>query len=188
MVCTYDTPQYAAGYLNVEESSCKIWVVCVNRASKNRIKLIFALFLLVYMSALAYVCFFSEAYGRTDVVTELRYNLKPFKEIKRFLEYREIIGWRAFIINLFGNIFVFSPFGFMVPVVSRKSRVVGRIVAMTFMLSLFIEVTQLVCRVGSFDVDDLMLNTLGGLIGYIVFKIVDIAAGIRYGTNGKSKK
>lgn len=157
----------------------------MNRSSKNKIKFIFALFLLIYMSALAYVCFFSETYGRTDVVSEFRYNLVPFREIKRFWEYREVVGWRAFVVNLFGNIFVFSPFGFIVPVVSRKSRVLMRMLSMTFVLSLFIEVTQLLCKVGSFDVDDLLLNTLGGLIGFVIFKIVDYAAGIRLGSHTK---
>ena len=39
----------------------------------------------------------------------------------------------------------------------------------TFGLSLAIELIQLVSKVGSFDVDDLMLNTLGGVLGYLTF-------------------
>lgn len=140
---------------------------------KRRVKgLTFAL-LILYLAALAYVCFFSEAYGRNIAVEGYRYNLKPFREIYRFYTYRDIVGVKAFILNLFGNIFVFSPFGFMLPVISVKCRGFLKIFQFTFFLSMVIELTQLVCKVGSFDVDDLILNTVGGLIGYAVFKLLD---------------
>lgn len=153
----------------------------MHKISKRGIKALSVVFLVVYMSALAYVCFFSEKYGRTQMSGEYHYNLVPFKEIKRFFEYRDVIGFEAFVMNLFGNIFVFSPFGFIVPVISRKSRAVVKMLSMTFLLSFCIETIQLVCRVGSFDVDDLLLNTLGGLIGYCIFKIVDVIRGINNG-------
>ena len=140
----------------------------------KNIKIVSAVFLVLYMSALAYVCFFSETYGRTHISEGYHYNFVPFKEIRRFLEYRVVIGFKAVLLNLFGNVFVFSPFGFIVPVISRKSRVVMKMLILTFMLSFCIETIQLLCRVGSFDVDDLLLNTLGGLIGYAIFKILDV--------------
>ena len=43
-----------------------------------------------------------------------------------------------------------------------------------FWSELFVECFQLVTRVGSFDVDDMLLNTLGGVIGYIVFAICNM--------------
>jgi len=149
----------------------------VNSINKKYIKVLSVCLLVIYMAALAYVCFFSEKYGRTHISSEYRYNLTPFKEIKRFLNYREALGLEAFVINLFGNIFVFSPFGFFLPVASRKCRKMLKMTGLTFLLSLFIETIQLVCRVGSFDVDDLILNTFGGLLGYIVFRIFDIVYG-----------
>jgi len=42
----------------------------------------------------------------------------------------------------------------------------------SFELSLLVELIQLVTKVGSFDVDDIILNTIGGAIGYIVYKVV----------------
>ena len=38
-------------------------------------------------------------------------------------------------------------------------------------LSLCVEIIQLFTRVGSFDVDDILLNTIGGVLGYIIFLI-----------------
>ena len=47
--------------------------------------------------------------------------------------------------------------------------------AIQFELSLLVELLQLVFKVGSFDVDDLLLNTIGGLLGYLVYKgLIDL--------------
>ena len=46
-------------------------------------------------------------------------------------------------------------------------------VSVTFQMSLTVEVLQLLFRVGSFDVDDLILNTLGGILGYFLLKKIE---------------
>ena len=73
--------------------------------------------------------------------------------------------------NLVGNVVGFMPFGFILPIIHRGSRQFLWITLLTFQLSLLIEVTQLIFKVGSFDVDDLLLNTIGGMLGYLVFWI-----------------
>lgn len=141
---------------------------------KRQIKAFSLILLIIYLMALAYFCFFSETYGRTIIRDTYRYNLEPFKEIIRFLTYRDTVGIWAFLLNFVGNIVVFMPFGFILPVIFVKMRGIFKCVGATLGLSLVIEAIQLVTRVGSFDVDDLILNTLGGLLGYIVFKIFNI--------------
>ncbi|MDD3222107.1 MAG: VanZ family protein [Clostridia bacterium] len=130
-------------------------------------------FLIIYLAILAYVCFWSEDYGRMDVQNIYRYNLVPFREIIRFYTYRDVVGFDAFLLNLFGNVLVFIPFGVMVPIVSSRNRKFFRVFGLTFLLSLFIECIQLISKVGSFDVDDLILNTVGGILGYILFWIMN---------------
>lgn len=144
----------------------------MNIQIKKRIRLAAVLCMAVYIAVLAYVCFFSERYGRV-VSDTYHYNLQPFREISRFFEYREIIGVRGFVINMFGNIFVFMPWGFGVPVISSRRHKFLQAAAATFLLSLMIETIQLVTRVGSFDVDDLILNTLGGILGFFAYCIVN---------------
>ena len=139
---------------------------------KRKIRVATVLAMLVYISWLAYVCFFSERYGRV-AGDEYHYNLKPFHEISRFFMYRDIIGIKGFVINLFGNILVFAPWGFMVPVLRIHPRKFLYTVCSTFLLSFCIETIQLIRRVGSFDVDDLILNTLGGILGCIAYFIVN---------------
>ena len=136
---------------------------------KKKIKYITGLMLILYFAVLIYVCFFSERYGRNIVSDYYRYNLEPFKEIHRFFAYKDILGAKAFIINMFGNVLAFAPYGFMIAVISVKCRRFYLTGALTLVLSLMIETIQLVCRVGAFDVDDLILNTIGGLLGYAVF-------------------
>ena len=45
---------------------------------------------------------------------------------------------------------------------------------LTMVFSMLIETAQLVLKVGAFDVDDIFLNTVGGLLGYIVLKIMKL--------------
>ena len=132
-------------------------------------------FLVIYLLILAYVCFWSEDYGRTAMQNTYHYNLIPFKEIMRFYTYRELVGFKAFLLNLFGNVLAFLPFGMMIPIVSRKNRKFFRVLILTFILSLFVECILLIFRVGSFDVDDLILNTTGGILGYLVFCLMNYA-------------
>lgn len=126
----------------------------------------------VYLWLLFYLLFFSETYGRTDVAEEYRYNLTLFKEIKRFWFHRETVGIKNVIINLGGNIAAFVPFGFLLPMICRRGRKLFYCTMMTALFSLAVEVVQLFTRVGAFDVDDIFLNTIGGLLGFIGYEIL----------------
>ena len=138
----------------------------------------------LYLMALAYFLFFSESYGRGLIGEgEYHYNLVPFREIRRFWIYREQVGTFAWMSNLLGNVVGFLPLGFILPVIFANMRNVGSIFCMGFLFSLSVETIQLVTKVGCFDVDDLMLNTLGAVLGYFAFAICNR---IRRGYDGKA--
>lgn len=126
----------------------------------------------VYVMILAYFLFFSDGYGRTTVYDEFRYNLIPFQEIKRFYIYSAKVGIVASITNIAGNVVAFMPFGALIRWVRNKKTSLWIACGYTFLFSLAIELVQLVTRVGVFDVDDLILNTLGGLAGYAGYMIL----------------
>lgn len=68
------------------------------------------------------------------------------------------------------------PFGFLLPMVSKRS-VFKNFLSVTFLAMFFsigIETAQLVTKVGAFDVDDIFLNTIGGLLGYIFLKFTKL--------------
>lgn len=127
---------------------------------------------IAYLIALVYFMFFAESFGRNPLERDYAYNLEPFKEIKRFYIYRHQLGMKAFLLNVVGNVVAFFPCGFFLPVVSRRSRTWYKAIFLCFGLSLAIEMTQLVFKVGSFDVDDLFLNTAGGILGFVCNRII----------------
>lgn len=68
------------------------------------------------------------------------------------------------------NVIMFIPFGFMVPLIWQKMRTLPYITVVGFLFSLLIELSQLLSRRGT-DVDDLIMNTLGAVIGYLLHEI-----------------
>ncbi len=76
--------------------------------------------------------------------------------------------WNYFIINFIGNICMFIPIGFCVPLLWNRMSF-GKTTLIGFGTSLFIELCQIPQVRGS-DVDDLWLNTLGVVIGYVLFQ------------------
>lgn len=97
-------------------------------------------------------------------------NFVPFKTIYFYL-YLADINLNIRIENLVGNIIGFVPFGFILPLLAKKFQKLSAVTVSTFCLSLTFELLQLVFEFGSFDVDDLILNTIGGLLGYLPIKL-----------------
>ena len=105
-------------------------------------------------------CFFRDA-GAGRTAERVSYNLMPFREISRFLIYREQLGFTRGIPESAGNILIFMPFGFLLPIMSRKLRGFFRVAFLGFELSLAVEILQLVSKTGSCDVDDMILIPWG---------------------------
>ncbi|MEK4526314.1 MULTISPECIES: VanZ family protein [Paenibacillus] len=101
-----------------------------------------------------------------------QYNLVPFETIRPLLMERERYNTDTWVKNLFGNIVLFIPLGIWIPWLFRRSRTFLTFTSTVVLLLLGVEVTQLITRVGSFDVDDIILNTIGAWIGYAGFKLV----------------
>ncbi|KWW17539.1 MULTISPECIES: VanZ family protein [Peribacillus] len=101
------------------------------------------------------------------------HNFIPFKTIFQYI-FVENINTSIRIENIAGNIVGFIPFGFLLPLLSKRISRLRSIVFATFGLSFTYEVLQLLFVLGSFDIDDLILNTLGGVIGYLPIKLVHI--------------
>lgn len=131
---------------------------------------------ILFVSYIAFVFYFllvSEVYGRTGEMKDYHYNLVLFQEIKRFWNYREQLGMFATLTNLLGNVLIFLPFGFFMPMASKHRSFLGTSFY-SLALSLIVEISQLFLKVGCFDVDDLLLNTIGGMLGYITFTVCNM--------------
>lgn len=73
-------------------------------------------------------------------------------------------------INIIGNIVMFMPIGFLLPLIYTKINSYKKVLVIGFCTSLLIELSQLFLTRGT-DVDDLILNTLGSILGYLAFTI-----------------
>ena len=98
-------------------------------------------------------------------------NFIPFKTIKMYIQYYDLPGLRSFS-NLFGNVLVFIPVGVMLPMVHRASKNILVLLLNTLLFVVGIEVFQLFSNFGAFDVDDIILNCFGVLIGRCIYQIL----------------
>jgi glycopeptide antibiotics resistance protein len=89
-------------------------------------------------------------------------NLMPFSEILRYK-----VGTKMFYYNVLGNILIFIPFGYLFSIYVRPKKGWSVLIT-TIILSAVVEFVQL--KIGrSFDIDDIILNVVGGIIGYLLY-------------------
>nr|WP_251376997.1 VanZ family protein [Paenibacillus sp. YPG26] len=98
--------------------------------------------------------------------TAYRYNLVPFETIQQYVLHRQDYNPDTWVKNLLGNIILFIPLGVIFPLLSRRYLRVLPFTRIVVLVLLTVELIQLFTRVGSFDVDDIILNTFGALIGF----------------------
>lgn len=140
------------------------------RLLKKNIKIgqeITIILLIAYTESLLYLTLFPTSPHIADVVSV---NLVPFETINLYINFEGNISLQ--IINLLGNVVVFIPIGLFALSLMKKVTFatisligLGSTLFIEFM-QLFLSIIGIISR--SFDVDDLILNTLGVLIGYAV--------------------
>lgn len=130
-------------------------------------RMIGILLFIAYLCMLCYFLFFADSMGRTYAERTYHYNLVPFREINRFWKYRALLDQGSVFLNLAGNVLAFIPLGSLLPILFIKCRKFFFTVILCFDFTLTVELIQLVLKVGCFDVDDMILNTLGGILGYL---------------------
>lgn len=129
--------------------------------------------LILYVGVLLYFLFFSDILFRNERTLVRRANFTLFSQIRLFWNARHT-NLQLTLVNLLGNIAIFVPFGFLVPSISHNKSYTNlfSVTAMAAMFSTLIEVMQILTKVGRFDVDDILLNTIGAVCGYLIYAIV----------------
>lgn len=121
---------------------------------------------LIMLTMIIYTLMLFQVVTNQDVVSWSSNNFIPFKEMFRYK-----LGSALFFKNVLGNLIMFLPFGFFVAYTLRPSSK-KLVVLLSLLASLTIETVQLaIGRV--FDVDDIILNTLGGFLGGLIFYFVN---------------
>ena len=135
---------------------------------KNKQKLVIYKELLMLCFVIYILCLFQVVTFQDDTSWASN-NFIPFKEIMRYN-----ITSRLFIKNVLGNMIMFLPFGFFISYYIDTDKPFITII-LTLIASVAIEIVQmLIGRV--FDVDDIILNILGGLAGYSIYKLIRIVS------------
>lgn len=132
---------------------------------KNKVKFVFYDEILSLLFVI-YLLMFFQVVTHQDVISYGN-NFIPFKEVTRYS-----IGSNLFYKNVIGNILLFMPYGFFSAYYLRldKKRLAFLLI---FIVSLSIECVQLLIG-RCFDVDDILLNLVGGMIGYFVYRFLDL--------------
>lgn len=80
--------------------------------------------------------------------------------------YYEILA----ILNLSANIMMFVPMGVFLPLLWKKLRKFSSCIFMGALIIIVVEIVQLFSLLGSFDVDDIILNLIGIIIGFLLYR------------------
>jgi glycopeptide antibiotics resistance protein len=100
----------------------------------------------------------------------LKPNFAPFKSILELLNH----SWYVVALrNIGGNVLLFVPLGVLMPLKNKAINSKWKMIVVACLVSLIIELFQLfVVPSRSADVDDFILNILGGLVGYFFYKLL----------------
>jgi len=134
---------------------------------------------LVYCAVMLWLLFFrSESRNAGLPYKELlkqNTNLVPFYTTKNYLHVLRYSTDRYMrvhcFINLGGNILLFVPAGWLLPRIWGKLRNFFRFIALCAGVIFLVETVQLFTLLGRFDIDDLILNLAGMVLGFILFHL-----------------
>ncbi len=145
---------------------------------RRLLKTVFYLYLFFVFSVVA-VKFtgnnLNEIMRRWDIISsakeagERNINLVPFQTISNYM--RHFSRSYAYT-NIIGNFVVFIPFGFLFPIVYPKKRNFFKVFGSCFLVVIGIELFQYLTCLGFCDVDDLILNMLSCIVGYVLYAVI----------------
>ena len=130
-------------------------------------KKIYRIFILPYTIFLLYLMFLG--FGREQHEANI-VRLLPL--VSTILFVQNTTSWESIIINLWGNIIMFIPFGFL-GWLNAKYFSFKKLIVDFLSVRIIVEALQYLTRLGVFDIDDLALNSLGVWIGFQMRKFID---------------
>ncbi len=131
------------------------------------LKKLYKILIPFYTLFLLYLMFFG--FGRSQYDINI-VRLIPMFSTVGFV--KQTILWKTIIINIFGNIVMFVPFGFLGIVFPKLNNFWILILDFLFVIIL-IESLQYFTRLGVFDIDDVILNTFGVAIGFWIYQLFE---------------
>lgn len=166
---------YISGYILVKKLNY----------GKKILKINLVIYFCIYIVTIFTLTLFDEIYGRQGfkvikwdkdllkVYMNTSFNIVPFSTIKLFINgyIKELVTFKDFMANIFGNLCAFMPFALFVPLLINKIDKYYKFIIVMAIIIISIEILQFITMSGSCDIDDFILNILGVSIAYFVLKI-----------------
>lgn len=137
-------------------------------------QILFYLFLIGYVLLLAKALLFKEVslieIFNADRILIRDINVIPFQSIFEYFASEHFNIWIG-LMNVIGNIVLFIPLGLYLQIFKKNKKILD-CVALACAVSLCVEIVQYIFGIGHTDIDDLILNTLGGLLGILLYRIL----------------
>jgi glycopeptide antibiotics resistance protein len=129
-----------------------------------------------FVNGISYNRYFSNPAESTSyfdiTVWEKNANIIPFRTIFNYIVGFEHYNFNIIIDNTLGNVLIFFPLGIFLPILFKRYTTFNRAVTVSLITSFIIEALQLILRIGQFDIDDVILNGIGSIIGFLVVKLI----------------
>ena len=129
----------------------------------------------IYTAVMLWLLIFQRLFAGSFVSAELpdRFQFIPFRTVSELAEMLSAFSINDFAFrNIAGNIVLFIPIGIFLPVLFRSQRKFLFMLTTTVITICLIELIQALTALGTCDIDDLILNTAGACIGYLIFRLV----------------
>jgi len=166
---------YLSGYILVKKLNY----------SKKILKINLVIYFIIYTITIIALTLFDEIFGRNGIILvnwnrgllnnylNNSFNMIPFDTIKLFINgYKNgVVTQKDFFINVYGNLFVFMPYGIFIPLIFKRINKYYKFLIFITMFVIMIELLQFLTLSGSCDIDDLIFNVLGASIIYFICKI-----------------
>lgn len=155
--------------------------------NKKMYKLCLSFLFISYIVVLLYLLFFASEFSRDHIsMMDGNYletlhqqwhnatNFQPFKTIHTMIQIYNNPNYSNMIahINLYGNLIIFIPFSFFLPLLFPSMKKASHFLPFMFFLIILVEILQLFTFSGSMDIDDVILNYFGVLISFFICKKV----------------
>jgi glycopeptide antibiotics resistance protein len=146
-----------------------------NHRSRSLSQTLILILLAIYLAVVAAITILPTTLSTFRYPRENHVNLIPLDYSFRCFLQDPAAHLTAFCVkNTLGNIALFIPLGVLAPLVSARFRSLGRMLLLAVCLSLSIETIQFVLRFfgnpRAVDIDDVILNTLGAVLGYLLVR------------------
>lgn len=160
---------YIPIYIFFRYSYLKIYKKDINK-KEEFMKFIFYLYIFTMITLTILISLPKNLKNLLQIDVNWKINTTTFLVFTHALNSLKSGNYQYILINLLGNIAAFIPMGILLPMIYKKKRLFS-VVVYGFVFSMCIELSQLLLFRAT-DVDDVMLNTLGTLIGYLIYRFI----------------